>query len=214
MKPPINFFHACDCCSALTSERFPIKGGSICGDCYKAFIKVSKQPLSTQTLEELNDAKQAAKERSQLVLKADSGPVPTSNRPLTTLETLQFKKFICENSGMTLAETASFLDAASDEERAELVQAFRTRTAKSINTAKASVGGPAQSLEIKVLTEDAAKPKCPKCGSIKTTFNKQGFGVGKAAVGFVLTGGIGLLAGGINANRLVSRCFDCGHTWT
>ena len=54
---------------------------------------------------------------------------------------------------------------------------------------------------------------CPKCNSKQITYNKQGFGVGKALVGAVLTGGIGLLAGGINKNKIILTCLKCGHTW-
>jgi RNA polymerase subunit RPABC4/transcription elongation factor Spt4 len=37
--------------------------------------------------------------------------------------------------------------------------------------------------------------KCPKCGSTQLTANTKGFGVGKAAVGGLLLGPVGLLGG-------------------
>lgn len=52
--------------------------------------------------------------------------------------------------------------------------------------------------------------KCPKCGSAQLTANKKGFGVGKAAAGAILTGGIGLLAGGIGSNKILITCLACG----
>ncbi|MEE9214112.1 MAG: hypothetical protein V3U54_04840 [Thermodesulfobacteriota bacterium] len=55
--------------------------------------------------------------------------------------------------------------------------------------------------------------KCPKCGSAQLTANKQGFGPGKAAIGGVLTGGIGLLAGFIGSGKLKITCLKCGHVW-
>ena len=54
-------------------------------------------------------------------------------------------------------------------------------------------------------------PYCPKCHSTALSANKKGFGVGKAAVGAALTGGIGLLAGGIGANKIELTCMKCGH---
>ena len=53
--------------------------------------------------------------------------------------------------------------------------------------------------------------KCPKCGSISLSGGKQGFGVGKAVAGAVLFGGVGLLAGGIGANKTVITCMNCGY---
>lgn len=40
---------------------------------------------------------------------------------------------------------------------------------------------------------------------------KQGFGYGKAVAGAVLLGGVGLLAGGIGANKTVVTCLNCGY---
>ena len=37
--------------------------------------------------------------------------------------------------------------------------------------------------------------KCPACRSTQITANKKGFGLGKAVVGGVLLGGVGLLGG-------------------
>lgn len=56
------------------------------------------------------------------------------------------------------------------------------------------------------IVQENNNPRCPKCKSRETTYNKQGFGVGKAAVGAILTGGIGLLAGGINKNKIIITC--------
>ena len=53
--------------------------------------------------------------------------------------------------------------------------------------------------------------RCPRCGSTQITANKKGYGVGKAAAGVILTGGIGLLAGGIGSNKVIITCLKCGH---
>ena len=52
---------------------------------------------------------------------------------------------------------------------------------------------------------------CPICHSTSITAQKQGYGVGKAVAGVALTGGIGLLAGGINANKIKRVCLNCGN---
>lgn len=52
---------------------------------------------------------------------------------------------------------------------------------------------------------------CPKCGSTSITANKKGVGIGKAAVGAIVAGPIGLLAGGIGKNKITCTCLNCGH---
>lgn len=54
---------------------------------------------------------------------------------------------------------------------------------------------------------------CPKCLSVQFSSNKKGFGIGKAIVGAVLTGGIGLTAGNIGAKKVRVTCLKCGHSW-
>jgi len=53
---------------------------------------------------------------------------------------------------------------------------------------------------------------CPHCGSTQLTANKKGFGVGKAAAGAILTGGVGLLAGFIGSGKVKVTCLKCGKT--
>lgn len=55
---------------------------------------------------------------------------------------------------------------------------------------------------------------CPKCGSTSISANKKGFGVGKAAIGVAITGGlIGAVAGNIGAKKVWVTCLNCGHRW-
>jgi hypothetical protein len=52
---------------------------------------------------------------------------------------------------------------------------------------------------------------CPMCGSDQLTSQKKGFGWGKALVGGVLTGGIGLIAGFHGSRNIMITCLKCGH---
>lgn len=54
---------------------------------------------------------------------------------------------------------------------------------------------------------------CPKCNSTQITANKKGFGIGKAAVGAAVTGGVGLLAGFIGSGKVKITCLNCGFEW-
>lgn len=54
---------------------------------------------------------------------------------------------------------------------------------------------------------------CPRCHSTQITAMKKGFGMGKAIVGTVAFGGIGLLAGGIGKNKVELHCMKCGKTF-
>jgi tellurium resistance protein TerD len=54
---------------------------------------------------------------------------------------------------------------------------------------------------------------CPKCSSKNLTGNKKGFGFGKAIIGGVLAGGIGLLGGFIGSQKVIVTCMECGYSW-
>jgi len=59
--------------------------------------------------------------------------------------------------------------------------------------------------------EERNNIRCPECGSTSLSANKKGFGLGKAAVGGILTGGVGLLAGFIGSRKVEITCLNCGH---
>ena len=59
--------------------------------------------------------------------------------------------------------------------------------------------------------------KCPNCGSSypkwrKIDNYKEGFSLGKAAVGGALLGPIGLLGGALGKNKKVYMCSKCGYS--
>lgn len=54
---------------------------------------------------------------------------------------------------------------------------------------------------------------CPKCKSTQLNANKKGFGIGKAIVGGVLTGGVGILGGFIGSGKVIITCLKCGYQW-
>ncbi len=54
---------------------------------------------------------------------------------------------------------------------------------------------------------------CPKCGSTSLHADKKGFSVGKALLGRVLVGGIGLLGGFMGSSKVMITCLNCGYTF-
>lgn len=58
--------------------------------------------------------------------------------------------------------------------------------------------------------EEELDLRCPICLSKNIHVNQKGFQIGKAFVGAILTGGIGLLAGGIGSRKLDITCHSCG----
>jgi tellurium resistance protein TerD len=55
--------------------------------------------------------------------------------------------------------------------------------------------------------------RCPKCGSTQITSGNKGFSVGKAVVGDIVAGPVGLVAGAIGSKKTIITCLNCGHEW-
>lgn len=52
---------------------------------------------------------------------------------------------------------------------------------------------------------------CPQCLSTSVSANKKGFGLGKAALGGIALGPVGLLAGMIGSKKIKLTCLNCGN---
>jgi hypothetical protein len=76
-----------------------------------------------------------------------------------------------------------------------------------------NMAGSAASKRTNSPLNDNDSVKCPNCSSKELSVNKKGYGLGKAAAGLILTGGIGLMAGLVGKNKLYGGCHICGHTW-
>ena len=55
--------------------------------------------------------------------------------------------------------------------------------------------------------------RCPKCTSNQIHYEKKGYGIGKGLIGLATIGPLGLAAGAIGKDKLLSICVKCGHKW-
>ena len=60
---------------------------------------------------------------------------------------------------------------------------------------------------------DQGGMSCPRCHSTQVTAGKKGFGFGKALVGGVLLGPVGILAGFIGSKNMEFACLSCKERW-
>ena len=112
---------------------------------------------------------------------------------------------------MSINDIDNYIDSIEVEEKNELINAFKVEKKNEVQRQKFQSQPTIP--KIRVVQEGENLPQCPKCKSKQVTFNKKGFSAGKAFAGAVLTGGVGLLAGGIGKNKIVLTCLKCGHTW-
>jgi len=63
------------------------------------------------------------------------------------------------------------------------------------------------------VTFPGLKLECPKCGSQNFTTGRKKYGLGKAALGTVILGPIGLEGGLIGRGKLELVCQNCNHKW-
>jgi hypothetical protein len=61
--------------------------------------------------------------------------------------------------------------------------------------------------------EEESGVRCPMCNSTQIAGHKQGFDVGRAVVGDLLLGPLGLLGGMIGKDRVKITCLKCGHVF-
>ena len=71
-----------------------------------------------------------------------------------------------------------------------------------------------QEKKSQALEEERQKVKCPECKSTQIQSGQKGFGVGKAIVGGIALGPIGVAAGAIGSRKVQLICIKCGHRWS
>jgi DNA-directed RNA polymerase subunit M/transcription elongation factor TFIIS len=71
-----------------------------------------------------------------------------------------------------------------------------------------------QQREKQAREQTTAPVQCPRCGSQQIMGDTRGFSAGKAVVGGLLLGPLGLLGGLAGSKKVIVRCLKCGHQWS
>ena len=66
----------------------------------------------------------------------------------------------------------------------------------------------------RLLTADNQIVSCPRCGSDQVEESKKGFDQGLGTLGMLMFGPLGLMAGEIDADKVIITCLDCGCEFT
>lgn len=65
----------------------------------------------------------------------------------------------------------------------------------------------------KIRKQQEQKIHCPICNSTQIAARDKGFSLGRAAVGGISLGPVGLLGGLIGSKRVIITCLNCGEQW-
>lgn len=133
----------------------------------------------------------------------------TFNAVQVALDTRLFEKSGFTATIETADEIKKITGAGMLKSSNAATQMFNDPSLKSIVMAYQS----GQPLSININVDDG-QIRCPKCHSTQIEIDKQGFSGGKALVGGLLTGGVGLIAGFHNKNKRKGVCLKCGHKWS
>lgn len=90
-------------------------------------------------------------------------------------------------------------------------QAFGNEPVRQLTSTQSSFGGGASATPSRSMQGDIT---CPRCHSDYVTSGKKGFGIGKAAIGGLVLGPVGLLGGFLGANKMEFRCNSCQYKWS
>ncbi len=116
---------------------------------------------------------------------------------------------LCRNFGVTV-----------DDEPASALQAVSVQPSSFAPPSQSGYAYPPQTSPSYTPMQTAAQTyggehiACPRCHSTNVRTGEKGFGIGKAAIGGLILGPIGLLGGFIGKNQLKFTCQSCGKSWT
>lgn len=88
-------------------------------------------------------------------------------------------------------------------------QGFGNEPVRNLSSNQSSMGG-----GYGRPTPAAGDLTCPRCHSDYVTSGKKGFGIGKAAIGGLVLGPVGLLGGFLGSNKMEFRCNSCQFKWS
>jgi len=129
----------------------------------------------------------------------------------STVERYLTRDVLTEEGERFIPQLAVALGIPSEEVDKVTASVVRSRKRVRGQAKQARTRAPSSSAAVR--PAESAPLLCPKFHSSHVAVGKKGYGLGKAAAGFLIAGPVGLLGGLVGSKNVTITCVACGHQW-
>jgi stress response protein SCP2/tellurite resistance protein len=133
---------------------------------------------------------------------------------------------LCRNFGLEVASSSNHSAASNPSQHQPVTSQFQTQNNQPFNNPgymqTQNYQQPSQQYnqpnspmnQGNHSNAQAGEVQCPRCQSTNITSGKKGFGIGKAAIGGLILGPVGLLGGFVGSKKMQFTCSACSYKWS